>query len=148
MSMSDLLHIVCPRCDTVNRVPEAKLSAGGRCGECHHALFEGKPMALNASRFGRHASKSDVPLVVDFWASWCGPCRAMAPAFERAARTLEPGLRLVKVNIDEEPSLADQFRINTIPTLVLVLHGKELDRMSGARSETELVNWAGLHRAA
>jgi len=142
------LHIVCPHCDTINRVPDAKLAAGGRCGECHRSLFEGKPVPLKGARFTYHAAKSDIPLLVDFWAPWCGPCRAMAPAFERAAYRLEPTYRLVKVNIDEEPSLADQFGVNTIPTLILVLHGRELDRISGARSETDLVDWAELHRAA
>jgi thioredoxin 2 len=146
--MSDSLHLVCPHCDTINRVPSAKLSSGGRCGQCHRPLFEGKPLSLDTARFDRHAAKSDIPLLVDFWASWCGPCRAMAPAFERAAQRLEPGLRLAKINVDEEPALAQRFGISSIPTLVLVRHGQELDRAAGARSEAELVRWASLPRAA
>ncbi len=146
--MSEPLHIVCPHCDTINRVPREKLSAGGRCGECHRPLFEGRPLPLDAARFARHAERSDIPLLVDFWAPWCGPCRAMAPAFERAARQLEPAMRLAKVNIDEEPALARQFGVSSIPTLVLVRHGRELDRVAGARSESDLVRWAALRRAA
>jgi thioredoxin 2 len=140
--MSDSLHIVCPHCDTINRVPTAKPSAGGKCGNCHQPLFAAAPLALNGARFARHAEKSDVPLLIDFWAEWCGPCRAMAPAFARAAQQLEPGIRLAKVNIDEEPALAQRFGVSSIPTMILVLHGKEIDRIVGARSEADLVNWA------
>ena len=146
-SMNQSLHVVCPHCDTVNRVPRAKLAAGGRCGACHQPLFEGPPVALDGARFARHLEQSDIPLLVDFWASWCGPCNAMAAAFERAARRLEPGIRLVKVNIDQEPALAEQFGVRSIPTIVLARRGREIDRIAGARSETDLVNW-GLRQQA
>ena len=146
--MSNSLHIVCPHCDTINRVPAAKLSAGGKCGQCHRPLFGAEPLRLNGERFARHAEKSDVPLLIDFWAEWCGPCRAMAPAFARAAQRLEPGMRLAKVNIDQEPGLAQRFGVSSIPTMVLVLHGQEIDRIVGARSEADLVNWASRRRAA
>ena len=146
--MTDSLHIVCPHCDTINRVPANKLLAGGKCGHCHHPLYEAAPLALNGARFARHAEKSDVPLLVDFWAAWCGPCKAMAPAFARAAQQLEPGIRLAKVNIDEEPALAQRFGISSIPTMILVSHGREIDRMVGARSEADLVNWASQRLAS
>ena len=140
-SMNQSLHVVCPHCDTINRVPRAKLAAGGRCGACHQPLFEGRPVALDGARFARHLEQSDIPLLVDFWASWCGPCNAMAPAFERAARRLEPSIRLVKVNIDQAPALAEQFGVRSIPTIVLARRGREIDRIAGARSETDLVSW-------
>ena len=146
--MKDSLHIVCPHCDTINRVPAVKLPAGGKCGQCHHPLFEAAPLALNGARFARHAEKSDVPLLIDFWAEWCGPCRAMAPAFARAAQQLEPGIRLAKVNIDEEPALAQRFGVSSIPTMILVSQGREIDRIVGAHSEADLVNWASQRRAA
>jgi thioredoxin 2 len=143
--MSESLHIVCPHCDTINRVPPEKLAAagpgGGRCGQCHEALFDGHPVALDTARFERHLAKSDVPLLVDFWAPWCGPCRAMAPQFEQAAAALEPALRLVKVNVDEEPALAQRFGISGIPALLLALHGRERARIAGARSAAQLVEW-------
>lgn len=146
--MNDSLHIVCPHCDTINRVPVAKLSAGGKCGQCRQPLFEAAPLALDGARFARHAEKSDVPLLIDFWAEWCGPCRAMAPAFARAAERLEPGIRLAKVNIDEEPALAQRFGVSSIPTMILVSQGREIDRLIGMRSEADLVNWASQRRAA
>ncbi len=141
------LHVICPHCDTINRVPRARLSAGGRCGECHQPLFDGRPIALDAARFNRHQEKSDLPLLVDFWAPWCGPCRAMAPEFERAAHRLEPHLRLVKVNVDEAPTIAERFGIRSIPTIALVLHGREIARIAGARSAAELERWALAHAA-
>jgi len=143
--MDTAVHIVCPHCDTINRVPRERLAnhdaGGGRCGQCHQALFDGHPLALDTARFERNLAKSDVPLVVDFWASWCGPCRAMAPEFERAAAMLEPEARLVKVNVDEEPALAQKFQTRSIPTILIALHGRELARVTGARSAAQLVEW-------
>jgi thioredoxin 2 len=139
--MDGSVHIVCPHCDTINRVPRERLAAGGRCGQCHQPLFDGHPVALDTARFERHLAKSDVPLVVDFWAPWCGPCRAMAPEFERAASMLEPEARLVKVNADEEPALAQKFQTRSIPTILIALHGRELARVAGARSAPQLVEW-------
>lgn len=146
--MSDSLHVVCPHCDAVNRVPRDKLGAGGRCGACHRALFEGHPVAVDTARFNRHAEKGDLPLLIDFWASWCGPCRAMAPEFECAASRLEPRIRAVKVNVDEEPDLAARFGIRSIPTVAIVRHGREVARTAGAMSAGDLERWAEAHSAA
>ena len=139
--MQQSLHILCPHCDTINRVPQAKLADGGRCGQCRQKLFDGRPVALDTARFERHLAKSEVPLLVDLWAPWCGPCRMMAPEFERAATALEPAVRLVKVNFDDEPVLAQRFNARSIPTLVLAFRGRELARAAGARSAAQLVEW-------
>ena len=139
--MDAALHIVCPHCDTINRVPQARLSDGGRCGQCRQALFDGQPVALDSPRFERQLEKSDVPLLIDFWAEWCGPCKMMAPEFEKAAAAIEPRARLVKLNVDEEPAIASRFNVRSIPTLVLALHGRELARSAGARSAVQLVQW-------
>ena len=138
---SSSLHIVCPHCDTTNRVPRDKLADGGRGGQCQQKLFDGHPSALDPARFERHLAKSEVPLLIDFWAEWCGPCRMMAPEFERAAAQLEPAVRLVKVNVDEEPTLAQRYRVQSIPTLLLAFQGRELARAAGARSAAQLVQW-------
>ena len=138
--MDESIHIVCPHCDTINRVPRSRLG-GGRCGHCHQALFDGHPLALDTARFERHLAKSGVPLLVDFWAVWCGPCRAMAPEFEKAAAAIEPAARLVKVNVDEEPALAERFQVRSIPTIMLAFEGRELARIAGARSAAQLVEW-------
>jgi thioredoxin 2 len=140
--MDASVHIVCPHCDTINRVPRPRLG-GGRCGQCHQALFDGHPVALDTARFERHLAKSGVPLLVDFWAAWCGPCRTMAPEFERAAAALEPTARLVKVNVDEEPGLAERFAVRSIPTIMLAFEGRELARIAGARSAAQLAEWVG-----
>ena len=140
--MDEPVHIVCPHCNTINRAPRPRLG-GGRCGQCHQALFDGHPLALDTARFERHLAKSGVPLVVDFWASWCGPCRAMAPEFERAAAAIEPRARLVKVNVDEEPALAERFAVRSIPTIMLAFDGRELARIAGARSAAQLTEWVG-----
>lgn len=139
--MDPSLHVVCPHCDTINRVPQAKLADGGRCGQCHQQLFDGHPAALDTARFERHLAKSEVPLLIDFWPQWCGPCRMMAPEFERAAGMLEPAVRLVKVNVDEEPALAQRYRVQSIPTLLLAFQGREVARAAGARSAAQLVQW-------
>jgi thioredoxin 2 len=145
--MDKAAHVICPHCDTINRVPQAKLDAGGKCGNCHKPLLEARPVALDQARFDRHLQKGDVPLLVDFWAPWCGPCKAMAPEFERAAGRLEPNLRLVKVNVDEEPALAQRYGIQSIPTLAVFRHGKELARQAGAMSAADLERWVASVRA-
>jgi len=141
--MNNSLHIVCPHCDGINRVPPEKLAAGGSCGACHKPLFTGKPLDLNQTRFQRHLAKSDLPLLVDFWASWCGPCKMMSPVFAEAARQLEPDMRLVKINSEQEQTLSTQLAIRSIPTLLVFRQGKEIARMSGALDLPGLLAWVG-----
>ncbi|MES9870526.1 MAG: thioredoxin TrxC [Sedimenticola sp.] len=139
--MSESMHIVCPHCDGINRVPQDRLDAGPKCGKCSTPLFNGQPLALGEPRFARHILKSELPVLVDFWAPWCGPCKMMAPAFEEAARRLEPNLRLVKVNTEENQTIAAQFGIRSIPTLALFRQGREVARVSGAMDAGGLVSW-------
>jgi thioredoxin 2 len=140
--MSETLIVACPACNTLNRAPSEKLaSGGGKCGKCGSPLFEGHPMALNGQSFETHAAKSDIPLLVDFWAPWCGPCKAMAPQFEKAAGQLEPSVRLAKVNTDDERELAGRFQIQGIPTMVLLKHGKEIARQSGLMDAAGIEEW-------
>jgi thioredoxin 2 len=140
--MSNAIQLPCPRCDTINRVPQARLGEAPRCGECHAPLFEGRPLGLSEERFRRHLRQSDLPLLVDFWASWCGPCQVMAPEFEAAARSLEPELRLIKVSTEEAPHLASELRISSIPSLVLFAGGQEVARRAGAMRARQIIDWA------
>jgi thioredoxin 2 len=141
--MAESLLVACPSCNTLNRAPRDKLAAGasGKCGHCGSPLFGGHPVALNAQSFEMHASKSDIPLLVDFWAPWCGPCKTMAPQFEKAAGELEPQVRLAKVNTDDEQALAGRFGIQGIPTMILFHHGKEIARQSGAMNAAGIESW-------
>ena len=136
------LVLACPHCAARNRVPEARLADGPACGRCHQRLFTGKPVALAAATFNAHAVASDLPLLVDFWAPWCGPCLSMAPQFEAAASRLEPRMRLAKVDTEAEPALGARYAIRSIPTLVLLRGGRELGRQSGAVGADQIVRWA------
>lgn len=137
----DALHIVCPHCLAINRVPEQRLSASPKCGKCANQLFNGQVFELNGNSFQKHLQKNDIPLLVDCWAPWCGPCKMMGPAFAEAAKALEPQLRLAKINTEMEQQLGAQLNIRSIPTLILFRRGKELARQSGALSRAQIIQW-------
>lgn len=143
--MSDSRHIVCPHCGAVNRIPESRLDDGPKCGKCREILFVGHPLTLDGNSFQKHVSRNDIPLLVDFWAPWCGPCKMMAPAFEQAAKELEPRMRVAKLNTEDAPAIASQFRIQSIPTLALFRGGKEIARQPGAMGAADIVRWATSH---
>ena len=140
---TDALHIACAQCAATNRVPAARLGEDPTCGRCGQALLAGEPVELTDANFEAVVGKTDLPVVVDFWAPWCGPCRMMAPAFEQAAAQLKGRALLVKVNSDDNPLTSSRFGIRSIPTLVKLDHGRELSRRSGALPAGQIVAFAG-----
>jgi thioredoxin 2 len=144
--MTDSLHIVCPHCTAVNRIAASRLNDQPVCGQCKQHLFTGKPVKLSEENFDRHINRSDLPVVVDFWASWCGPCQMMAPAFDQAALELEPQFRLAKLNTEEAQGIATRFNIRSIPTLAIFKNGHELARQSGALDLAAIKRWINNYR--
>jgi len=145
--MSDSRHIVCPHCHTTNRVQTDDLDNEPDCGKCHQPLFTAHPVELDEASFERHISRNEIPVLVDFWAPWCGPCRMMAPAYEQAAAQLEPQVRVAKVNTEEAQSLGARYNIRSIPTLALFQGGREVARQAGAmRSAADIARWVQANR--
>ncbi len=143
--MSNTQHIVCPHCNAVNRLSADRLGDNPNCGKCHRDLFTAHPTDLTASGFQKQIERSDIPVLVDFWAPWCGPCKMMAPAFEQAAARLEPRVRVVKLNTENEQALAAKYRIQSIPTLAVFRAGRELARQPGAMGMQDIIRWVESH---
>ncbi len=139
--MSESKHIVCPNCGAINRVPGNRPAAAASCGTCKTKLFAAAPLAVNAASFERHTARNDIPVLVDVWAPWCGPCRSMAPQFERAAQMLEPDVRLLKLNSDEEQVIAARYGIRSIPTMLLFKDGKLKAQTAGAMDAGRIAAW-------
>ena len=137
----EMLVVACPTDASLNRVPRAKLDRNPKCGRCHNLLFQGKAVELKAANFDTHAFKSDLPIVIDFWAEWCGPCRMMTPNFEMAVPRLEPRVRLGKLDTEAEPAIAQRYGIRGIPSMVMIRKGREVARTSGAMPTSAIVDW-------
>lgn len=140
--MDQVLHVVCTHCNAVNRISPSRLRDHPKCGKCHASLFTGQPVEVNAIQFDLLLSRSSLPLLVDFWAPWCGPCLSMAPAYKQAAAALEPDYHVIKVNVDDEPTLAARYRIQSIPTIAIFRNGQEVTRQAGAMSSQSMLSWA------
>lgn len=141
--MERSVHVVCPACSAVNRVPQARLDNAPVCGKCKQVLFNSHPIELTADNFDRQITRNDIPVVVDFWAAWCGPCQMMAPHFARAAAQLEPGMRFAKLDTEAAQEIAGRYNIRSIPTLIVFRQGREIARQSGAMETRALTSWLG-----
>ena len=139
--MTESIYVVCPNCAGINKIPSDKRDKGGKCGKCHHLLFDGKVVVANAGNFNKHISRNSLAVVVDFWAPWCGPCKMMAPVFEQAASHFQHQIRFIKVNTEQEQTLAGQYNIRSIPTIALFKNGKEITRQAGAMDLNSLSQW-------
>lgn len=145
--MSDNPILVpCAHCAAMNRLAPARLGESPKCGRCHQPIFSGKPIELAEADFDRHIVRGELPVLVDFWAPWCGPCLSMAPQFAAAARELEPRIRLAKVDTEAQPALGSRFGIRSIPTVILFHRGREIARQSGAMSSAQIMNWVHAQR--
>ena len=144
----EIRHIVCPHCERINRIPGQRDARKAKCGHCHQPLFTGRPIPASAQSVVTHIRRNDIPVVIDFWAQWCGPCKVMAPVYERVASEFEPDLRFLKVDTEAEPELAARYNIRSIPTLMLFRKGNVVAQQAGAMNAESLRSWLRQHTRA